>query len=178
MNIQIESDNITDFEGDAIICPCDCDLTYKKTGIVQNLLDQGGSDLIRELTSIGYCELGNAIIVKGHDLKTKNIIFMPISDHNNEDIRTNYLALHQSLRNAFTLAEIYKAKSVAIGAIGMIKKRKRLWDFINKLPGNLFEEGVELQILSSDEVEDIVISISKDFDKSSIKEVHIYKYSK
>lgn len=176
--ITIATGEITSFGGDAIVVPCDSDLTYKKSGTVQKILDQGGSDLIRELTAIGYCELGNTVIVKGHDLKVKNIIFMPVSDRNNEDIKTNYLALHQSLRNAFTLAEIYKAKSVAIGAIGMVKKRKHFWDIIKKLPVNLLGESVEPQILSSDEVEDIVISVSKDFEKSSIKEVHIYKYSK
>lgn len=178
MNIQIESGNIIDFEGDVIICPCDSDLTYKKSGTVQKILNQGGSDLVRELTAIGYCELGNAVIVKGHGLRVKNVIFVPVSDRNNEDIKTNYLALHQSLRNAFTLAEIYKAKSVAIGAIGIVKKRKRFWDIIKKLPSKLLEERNDPQILSSDEVEDIVISVSKDFEKSSIKEVSIFKYSK
>lgn len=178
MDIQIRSEDITSFAGDVAIIPCDSDLTYKKSGIVQRILDQAGSDLVRELTAIGYCELGNAVIVKGHGLKVKNVIFMPVSDRNNEDIKTNYLALHQSLRSAFTLAEIYKAKSVAIGAVGMVRKRKHFWDFIKKLPGNLLGESKESQILSSDEVEDIVISISKDFEKSSINVVHIYKYSK
>jgi len=33
MNIQISTNDITDFTGDVIIVPSDSDLTYKKTGI-------------------------------------------------------------------------------------------------------------------------------------------------
>lgn len=173
MNIQISTGDITDFGGDVIVVPCSSELTYKKLGIVQKILDKGGQNLVREITAIGYCEIGNTVIVKGHDLPAKNIIFMPIYDHA-QDAGTNYLGLHQSLRNTFILAELYKAKSIAIASITLPKNKKNffenLWNKLlgNKKPGSLDESGIE----------DIIISVSKDFEATSINEVLIYKYSK
>ncbi|MBI2017446.1 macro domain-containing protein [Candidatus Daviesbacteria bacterium] len=171
MNIQICTDSIGDFTGDIIIIPCDSDLTYKKEGIVGKVLDRGGQDLVRELSAIGYCEIGNTAIVKGYNLQTKNIIFMPIYDHI-QDVGTNYIGLHQSLRNAFILAELYEAKSVAIGSIKLPKIKKSIFEHLSdRLLGNKQHNSLDYS-----EIEDIIISISKDFEGSMIKNVAIYRY--
>lgn len=100
---------------------------------------------------------------------------MPVADHNNEVARINYIALHQALRAAFTLTELYKAKSVAIAGIH-IPSRKR--NFFLSLWNKYFGENSGTKPLSTDEVEDIIISTSKNLENSCIKEIVIYKYSK
>lgn len=175
MNIKIATGDITDFNGDVVIVPCDSELTSKRIGIVPKILEKGGNDLVRELSAIGYGEIGNSIITKGYELKAKNVIFMPIYDHNNEDSRVNFVGLHQSLRSAFTLADLYKAKSVAIAGIHISSKRR---NFFVSLWDKYFGDNGEAKILGSDEIEDIIISTSKNFENSSIKELVIYKYSR
>lgn len=191
MQIQISTADIIDFEGDAIIIPCDSELTYTKTfivnpkyprfkndykkGLMKNLLLKAGSDLARELTIIGYCEIGYATRTQGYGLKVKNIIFMPISEHNDEEFRINYVGLHQSLRAAFGLADLYKAKSVAIAGIHIPNKRK---NFFKSLWNKYLEDKDESKGLASDEIEDIIISLSKNLENSQIKALTIYKYSK
>ena len=167
--------DVIDFKGDVIIIPCDSELTYHKVGIVAKILDKGGEDLLKELTSIGYCEVGYAVIVQGYELPAKNIIFMPVSDHNHQETRINYIDLHQSLKAAFTLADLYKAKTVAIAGIHIPNTKRSVAQSLWKK----FTEGKkEAGSPSSDEIEDIIISTSKNFKDSSIKELIIYKYSK
>lgn len=175
MNIKIATGDIIDFEGETIIIPCSSDLTSKRIGIVPKILEKGGNDLIRELTARGYCEVGYAVIVQGYGLKAKHLIFMPISDHNNEDSRVNFVGLHQSIRAAFTLADLYKAKSVAIAGIHISSKRR---NFFVSLWDKYFGDNGEAKTLSSDEIEDIIISTSKNLENSTIKELVLYKYSK
>lgn len=191
MNIQIATGSIIDFEGDVIIIPSDSELTYTKSlspnsryplftheskkNLIKNLFEKAGKELVRELTAIGYCEVGYAVIVQGYELKTRNIIFMPISDRNNKESRVNFIGLHQSLRAAFTLADLYKAKSVAIAGIHISSKRK---NFFVSLWNKILNEGNKAKSLNSDEIQDIVISTSKNLENSSIKELVIYKYSK
>lgn len=192
MNVQIATTgDITDFKGDVIIIPCDSELSYTKTfapnpdyrlfkheskkSLVKNILEKAGKDLVREVTTIGYCEVGYAVITQGYDLKANNVIFMPIADHNNEESRINYVGLHQSLKSAFTLADLYKAKSVAIAGIHISKKRK---DFFKNLYDKVLGDEKEQKLLSNDEIEDIIITTSKNIEKNSIKELFIYKYSK
>lgn len=191
MDIQIAtSGDITDFKGDVIIIPCDSELSYTKTfspnpdyrlfkheskkSLVKNIFEKAGKDLVKEVTTVGYCEIGYAVITKGYDLKAKNVIFMPITDHNNADSHIDYVGLHQSLRSAFTLADLYNAKSVAIAGIHVSKKQRGIFkNLYDKFLGN----GVEVKSLSGDEVEDIIITSSKNLEKNSIKTLFIYKYS-
>lgn len=175
MTIKLATGDITDFIGDVIIVPSDSDLTYKRTGILPKILEKGGKDLMRELTVIGYCEIGYAVVVQGYELKAKHLIFMPVSDHNNEEVRINYTGLHQSLRAAFELASLYKAKSVAIAGIHISSKRK---NFFVSLWNKYFGDDSGTSALSDSEAEDIIIASSKNLENSSIKELIIYKYSK
>ncbi len=191
MNIQIKTDNITDFTGDVIIIPCDSELTYTKSfspnpnypfftheskkGLIKNLFEKAGKELVRELTAIGYCEVGHAVVAQGYDLRAKHIVFMPISNHNNEEIKTNYVGFHQSLRAAFDLVSLYKAKSVAIAGIHIPTKKE---NFFKSLWNKFLNDGKESKSLGSDEIEDIIISTSKSFETNSINELVIYKYSR
>lgn len=191
MNVQIAtSGDITDFKGDVIIIPCDSELSFTKTispnpdyrlfkheskqSLVKNIFEKAGKDLVKEVTTIGYCEVGYAVITKGYELKAQNVIFMPIADHNNDESRMNYVGLHQSLRAAFTLADLYNAKSVAIAGIRIPNKRK---DFFKSLWDKFLSNGGDVKSLSGDEIEDIIITTSKNLEKNSIKDLFIYKYS-
>lgn len=190
MNIQISTGDITSFDGDVIIIPCDSELTYTKAfspnsryplfkhesekSLVKQIFEKSGKELIREVTTIGFCEIGYAVTVQAYELKAKRLIFMPVADHNNEEVRVNYIGVHQSLRAAFTLADLYKAKSVAVAGIHIPSKRK---NFFMSLWNKLLNDGSEIKPLGDDEVEDIVISTSKNLENSSIKELVIYKYS-
>lgn len=188
MNISIKTDNIANFVGDVMIIPCDTELTYSKAiapnsnyplfkhesnkVLVKVLFEKAGKGIVSELSAVGYCEIGNAVSVQGYDLKVKRVIFMPIADHNNPEVRINYIGLHQSLKAAFTLAELYKSKSIAIGNIRLpFRKRNillNLWNrFINEKPNP--------QTLNQDEIEDIIISTSKASESTSIKDIFIYK---
>lgn len=173
MDIRIGSGDIAEFAGDVIIVPCDSDLTYKKAGILPKILEKAGKNLISELTAIGYC--GHAVVVQGYELNVKHIIFMPITDHNNEEARINYVGLHQSLRAAFELASLYKAKSAAIGGIHIPRKRN---NFFVSLWGKYFGNNGGTRTLSDNEAEDIVVATTKNLGNSSIKELVIYKYSR
>src|SRR3989338_10577921 len=78
--ISLQNGEITGFQGDAIICPSDVDLTNKKSNKwIYSILSKAGSDLTKELSAIGYCETGNAVITKAYNLKVKHLIFLPIS---------------------------------------------------------------------------------------------------
>lgn len=189
MNVQIATDgDITDFEGDVIIVPCDSELTFTKShtpnpnyplftheskkSLIKNIFDKAGKELVRELSVIGYIEVGSAVIVQGYKLRARNIIFMPITDLTNNTAQINHISLHKSLRAAFTLVNLYKAKSVAIASIYLPNKKnsyfKSLW---NKFLG----DSNETKHLSSSEIEDIIISIFKDLVGSPSNELVIYK---
>lgn len=190
MNIQIAtSENIVDFKGDVIIIPCDSELSYtkffspnpnyplftheSKKSLSKKIFEKAGKELMKEVGSVGFCEVGNAVITQGYELKAKNIIFMPVTDHNNEELRIDYVILHQSLRAAFTLADLYKAKSIAISGIQITRKRENSFEKM----WNKFLSSNNKTKLSNDEIEDIIITTFKSLEKSSIKDLTIYKYS-
>lgn len=170
MNISIKTSAIADFSGDIIVIPCDSELTYKKACTVQEILEKGGPSLVKELSTVGYCEIGQTIITQGYNLKAKRVIFVPVYDHNAE-AGTNYIGLHQSIRNAFILADLYGGKTIAFGNFKLPKKKK---DVLKSL-SDKFMGNEEPDPLESHEIEDIIIAVSKDFEKSSVKEVFIYK---
>ncbi len=188
MNFQIKTDNLANFDGDIMIIPCDTELTYSKSippnpnyplfkhesnkVLVKVILERAGKDLVKELSAIGYCEIGNSVSVQGYNLKVNRVIFMPISDHNNPDNIINYVDLHQALKSAFTIAELYKSKSIAIGNIRLPIRKK---DFFLNLWNRYINEKTESKGLNAEEIEDIIISTSKASEASTIKDIFIYK---
>lgn len=70
--ITLNSGKITAFKGDALICGSETDLTATTNKNVKELLEKAGKGLEAELLAIGFCSLGNSIIVQGHDLKVKH----------------------------------------------------------------------------------------------------------
>ena len=177
--ITLRKGNVIVFEGDAIIIPSDVELTNKKANnIVHGLLEKD-NNLLREISSIGYCEMGNAVITRGYGLKAKHLIFLPYCDNDNEENKIDFVLLHKALRSAFNLASLYEVSTIAVPVFRF--KAVKL-NFIEKILNikifrSLFgQEGNNgLNGLKEGEVEDIIISVSSEFKNTSIKEVSIYK---
>lgn len=168
--ITLQSGLITDFGGDAIICPSDIDLAFRKANKwTQEIYENSGfKELSKELAAIGSCEIGNAVITKGYNLRTKHIIFFPYLDHESSENEFDFIVLHKSLRSVFTLARIYNLQTIAIPLFDLRTKKR---DLFEKIFLEFFSKPVKK--LKSEEVMDIIIGVSNEF--MTLKEVVIYR---
>lgn len=170
--ITLASGKLTDFKGDCIVCGTVTDLTATTNKNIKELLEMAGKDLETELLALGYCALGNALITKGHGLKVKHIIFVPIRDNFDPNNLMDSSILHQSIRSALTLASIYKIRTLAMTMLNPGIKKRPIWDkVVSKFTGDN-----QQQPLTDDEVLSIIMSVAKDFEKSSLKEISVYKF--
>ena len=163
--------NITNFTGDALICPCDCALTNHYTSIAKLVLHKGGNDLVQGVTAIGFGEIGNALIVKGYKLGVKYVIFLPVKD---QEMVIDQVTLHQALRNALTLAGLHKVRTLAVPMLN--PKITSKVSIFNSLLG--LNNRSNLEILTDDKVLDTITAVSRDFERSSLKEISIYRNTK
>ena len=190
--IILESGSILSFKGDALICFCDSDLTFKKNNpilqffsaktranssqkmVVNQSYEQnkGQEDtLLKELSAIGSCEIGNAVITKAYGLDVKHFIFVPYIDNENPDNRINYVLFHHALRSAFTLADLYDIKRLAIPTLRAKVAKK---EFRYKIIAGVFETKKK-DLLNEKELTDITVAIVKEFENQSLEEVVIYR---
>ncbi|MDO8573291.1 MAG: macro domain-containing protein [Candidatus Daviesbacteria bacterium] len=170
--ITLATGQLTDFKGDSLICGSVTDLTATTNKNAKELLEKAGKGLEAELLAIGYCALGNAVITKGHDIKVKHIIFVPIKDSFDPTYLMNFTLLHQAIRSALTLADIYKVKTLAIP---MLNPGFKKCSIVDKIMAK-FTDNNRLKPISDDEVLSIIMSVAKDFEKSSISEITVYKF--
>jgi len=206
--ITLRDGEIANFQGDAIICPSDVNLTDKRSNEwICSILSKAGPDLIKELSAIGYCEIGNAVITKAYDLKVrtlrrtpeplyqksetpaspagrpypsrrnvgagtgvKHLIFLPISDRDNEEHRLNFILLHQALRSAFNLAILYGLKTLAIPLLSL---ERRKGDFFNDLAKSLFGNENK-KGLAGEEIMNIITAVSGEYKNTSLETITIY----
>lgn len=170
--ITLSSGKLTDFRGDCIVSSAETDLTSNSNKNVKELLGIGGKGLEAELLAVGFSSLGNAVITKAHDLKVRHIIFIPIKDSYDPQNQMDSKLLHQAIRSALTLADIYIVKTLAMPMLNPGIKKRPIWDkIIGKFTGD-----DQPKPLTDDEVLSIIMSVAKDFEKSSIKEISIYKF--
>jgi len=190
--IILESGSILSFKGDALICFCDSDLTFKKNNpilqffsaktranssqkmVVNQSYEQnkGQEDtLLKELSAIGSCEIGNAVITKAYGLDVKHFIFVPYIDNENPDNRINYVLFHHALRSAFTLADLYDIKRLAIPTLRAKVAKK---EFMDKIIDGVFETKKQ-DLLNEKELTDITVAIIKEFENQSMQEIVIYR---
>lgn len=163
--------NILEFDGDAIICPCFTDPTYcKESKLLRTLFELAGKDLERELSSVGFCDIGNAVITKGYDLKVKNIIFLPYKDKENPNEAIDFIFLHKAFRNAFNLVSLYKLKKIAVAPIPIGYKKL---EFLHKTFIKLGLERKEIY-LQHHEITDIAMGILDEY-KGEIEEMVVYR---
>jgi len=189
--IILEAGDISKFEGDAIVCYCDTDISYKKSNVILQSLKypsqrgyrsivksrlsgdekEGKNKLLTELAAIGYVNLGNAVITKAYDFKVKYFIFVPYIDFDDESNHIDSILLHQALRSAFTLATIYDIKRLAIPIL-RIKIPKK--EFIDRILSGIIEYKA-VKTLSEYEVLSVTVAIAKEFANQSLREVVIYR---
>lgn len=170
--VTLSSGRIDEFVGDAIICPCDFELTYKRANnFVRKILDIGGKKLMDEISVIGSCNIGHAVATKGYNLNVKNIIFLPYTDHDNPENIMNLETLHQGLKSAFTLASLYTLKTLALGFFQIESSEpETIGPFLERLLTGRREFAY-----NSDEMYNVILTVIKDFERSSIIELAIYK---
>lgn len=154
-----------------MVVPSDVDLTYKKAiGAVRAVLEKGGPELLKELSAIGYCGMGNAVITRGYTLGVSHVIFFPCTNCDDEKSYLDYILLHKALKNAFNLASLYGAQSIAIDLYPLRARRYGLLKRIfSKITGINCYEGK-----TTDEVIDIVAGIAGDYERT-LKELAIYR---
>ena len=189
--IILETDNIKNFNGDAILCYCDIDLANSKSNQILQILkypNQEGyrnllrskilnndknskSDLLKELSAIGEIQIGNAVITNGYELNVKYFIFIPFIEADNPDYHITSITLHQAIRSALQLASAYKLEKIALPILKIKIPRRSYFD---KLMSLIFENKSP-KIMTEDEILDITVAISKEFNNSSLKEIVIYK---
>ena len=152
MKVSKLSGNITTFEGDGIVIPCDVDLTDRQSNdVVRDVNTKAGPKLAEELADIGYCELGHTIITQGYDLPSKNLIFFPYLDRDNSQ-RIDYILFHQAIRSTLSLATLYGLKTLAIPVLPNVLKSNK----------------------NENEVESIIEGIAKTFESHSLKEFFLF----
>lgn len=190
--IILESENILSFRGDALICFCDSDLTLKKNNRIlqtffektklnssqKNVINKSYSqskewedNLLKELSAIGFCEIGNAVITKAYDIDVRHFIFVPYINSDNPNDKLNFVLFHRAIRSAFTLANLYGVKSLAVPILRTKIAKK---EFMDKVISQVFDTKSK-EVLSEKELTDIIIAISKEFENQSLEEIFIYR---
>jgi len=171
LKITLETGDMTNFSGDAIIVPSDVELSYSKTTLnIKRILQKAGGGLLEELAAIGYAEVGNAVITNGYKLKVKHLIFMPFTCHQEAENKISSTQFHQSLKSAFTLAKIYKVKTLAIPLLPrQAQKKNPLEKLVDILFGGKFEAHIK-----ADEMMDIITAIARE-NKSVLEKVAVYR---
>lgn len=169
--ITLETGDITGYSGDAIICPSDVELTHKGDNrTIRRIFEKAGPDLLKELAVIGHCEVGNAVITKGYNLNVTHLIFMPFTDHTDEESTIDSIQLHQGLKSAFTLAEMYGVKTLAIPLLPVLAaRRSRLERLLDTMWRNATGASIK-----KEEMMDIVTVIAREY-RSVLEEVTIYR---
>ncbi|MBU1016714.1 macro domain-containing protein [Patescibacteria group bacterium] len=162
--------NIVDYTGDAIICPCDVELSNDKVNsVVEAIFEQAGTDLLTELLAIGFCGIGHAVIVGGYKLNVKSIIFYPYKDSNNPNEHIDSILMHQAIKAVFSLVRLYHIKNLAISLPLIRRKKKSIFERILDMFSNPKEENY----LSTEQIMCIVTAIAKE--NEGLKEVAIFR---
>ncbi|MCX6784287.1 MAG: macro domain-containing protein [candidate division WWE3 bacterium] len=174
MRITLCTGDITEFEGGALICPSDTELTNSSTSITKLVLKKGRPDLAKEVSALGYIELGCAAIFKGYKLKVSHVIFVPVKDGGHGDVAIDYLLLHKALRSALTLADLYGVERLAIPM--MVPRATTKPSIIRSLLS--IDDKPASTTLTDDACLDIIAAVSRDFEDSTIKEISIYRNTK
>lgn len=118
MSIEIIKTDITDMEVDAIVNAANTSL-LRGGGVCGAIFKKAGFDLDKECQEIGHCNMGEAVITKGYNLKSKYIIHTvaPIwNDYRNKVNREELL--ENCYYNIFKTAIENNIKTIAIPCIG------------------------------------------------------------
>lgn len=118
MSIEIIKTDITDMEVDAIVNAANTSL-LRGGGVCGAIFKKAGFDLDNECNQLGHCNIGEAVITNGYNLKAKYIIHTvaPIwNDYRNKENREELY--RNCYYNIFKVAIENKIKTIAIPCIG------------------------------------------------------------
>ncbi len=190
--ITLSTGSITTFEGDAIVVPCDTELTYKKgnaviqyfsdvvknndnyRSVIDSTLDkikEAENNLHKELSAISFCEMGNAVITKAYLIRVKHFIFMPFFDHQDTENKMNFILFHRALRSAFNLASLYDIKTLAV-PLPQVKFPKE--EAFIKFVKSIFEIKPK-KGLQSEEMMNMIMAVSGEYKGTSLQDIVIYR---
>lgn len=151
MRSQLLRTDISAFRGDALIVPTYRDITNigKYSGCLQTVIEQGGPDLLREITCGGELEMLHSRLFDGYQLFSKHIIFYACLD-DSQEFTLSPLDWHEIWSNVSTLVRIHRMKKIAIKLpiIMMAHKKNFLSRFINPFSSRMSESDT-LLILNS-----------------------------
>lgn len=113
IQIKLIQGDITDLAVDAIVNPANSQLILG-AGVAGAIYRKGGPTIQQECLEIGWCDVGDAVITGGGNLKARHVIHAvgPRLGEGNEPGK-----LASATRNSLTLAEAHNLNSIALPAI-------------------------------------------------------------
>ncbi len=111
--IELVQGDITELEVDAIVNAANSQLILA-VGVSGAILDKGGPSIQAECLSIGYCEVGQAVITGGGNLLARHVIHA-VGPRMGEGSESGKLA--NAVRASLDLAEQHRLNSIAFPAI-------------------------------------------------------------
>jgi len=111
--IELVMGDITDMDTDAIVNPSNTELMLGG-GVSGAIANKGGVSIQQEMSKIGHCEVGGAVVTRGGNLKAQFVIHAvgPRMGEGNEDNK-----LHNATLASIKCAEDLKISSVTFPAI-------------------------------------------------------------
>ena len=138
----------------------DIDLTDKQATVsMAKLIEIDSAELVQELTAIGTCDFGHAVITKGYSTNYTNYIFVPVSDLQNPQNRINTELIHQAIRSALKLAKLYEIKDITV-ELPTMRDEKTIYSL---RAWGLSLKRVVKQPLDRERIKEVITSISRDF---------------
>lgn len=113
LTVELVQGDITQLSTDAITNPANSYLQLG-AGVADAIARQGGAEIQRECDVIGYCEVGNAVITSGGNLKAKYVIHA-VGPRMGEGDEVRKLT--GAIRTTLELADAENLPSVALPAI-------------------------------------------------------------
>jgi O-acetyl-ADP-ribose deacetylase len=113
VTVELVQGDITDLETDAIVNAANSQLILG-LGVAGAIRQRGGPSIQEECLAIGYCEVGDAVITRGGNLKARYVIHA-VGPRMGEGSEAGKLA--SAVRASLNLAEQHGLHSIAFPAI-------------------------------------------------------------
>ena len=115
--IEVIKTDITELEVDAIVNASNSSL-LRGGGVCGAIFNKAGFELDKECNKIGHCDVGEAVITKGYNLKAKNIIHTVAPQWLDFRLKNKEELLRNCYKNSLKIAIENNIKSIAFPCIG------------------------------------------------------------
>ncbi len=113
VTVELVQGDITDLDTDAIVNAANSQLILG-AGVAGAIRQKGGPSIQEECLTIGYCEVGDAVITRGGNLRARYVIHA-VGPRMGEGSEAGKLA--SAVRASLNLAEQHELRSIAFPAI-------------------------------------------------------------